>query len=112
MSQTKDSKRSFTIQVHPVIETVVLENLEENTTSLQIMDMYASITAEKYQFDKKKLFESLLRVVPFTPIQSDSVYHTHKPWEIADMFLSSSQRCSLIRSWQGHPSLQHAQRCV
>ena len=67
------SKRSFTIQVHPIIETVVLKNLDDDTTSEQIMNKYASITAKKYQFDKNELLESLERVVPFTPVRSVGV---------------------------------------
>ena len=68
------SKRSFTIQVHPVIETIVLENLDKNTACEEVMDMYASITAKKYQFDKKKLLDSIEHAVPFTSVGSSGVY--------------------------------------
>jgi len=56
MSQSQ-SKRYFTIQVHPIIESVVLKNLDEDTTSEQIMSKYASITAEKYQLNKNELLD-------------------------------------------------------
>jgi len=34
------------------------------------MGKYASITAEKYHFDRKKLLQSIKRVVPFIPVRS------------------------------------------
>jgi hypothetical protein len=71
------SKRAFTIQVHPIIETVILRNLDDNTTSEQVMSKYASITAEKYGFDKKKLLGSMEGVVPYTPVRSVGVYHCY-----------------------------------
>ena len=81
-------KRSFTIQVHPIIESVVIKDLDADTTSQQIKNKYAAIVARKYNSSESELLSSVQRVIPFTPVRplASGACPDYYPWETADTF--------------------------
>ena len=63
-----ESKRTFKVQVHPIIEDIVIEDLDGEETGNDILDKYAAVAAKKYKVKEGDIRETLKQVIPFTPV--------------------------------------------
>ena len=63
-----ESKKSFKVQVHPIIEEIVIEDLDGEETGNDILDKYAALAAKKYIYEEDDIRETLKGVIPFTPV--------------------------------------------
>ena len=63
-----ESKRTFKIQVVPIVENAVIEDLDGEITGNDILDKYAAVAAKRYTTNEKDIRDTLIQVIPFTPV--------------------------------------------
>ena len=63
-----ESKRTFKIQVHPIVESIVIEDLDGEITGNDILDKYAAVAAKKFNVKERDIRDTLNQVLPFTPV--------------------------------------------
>ena len=63
-----ESKRTFKLQLLPIVDTIIINNLDGETTANDILDKYAAATAKKFDFKERDIRDSLDQIIPFTPV--------------------------------------------
>lgn len=94
-----ESKQSFKVQVHPIIEEIVIKDLDGEETGNDILDKYAAVAAKKYNIKEDDIRETLKGVIPFTPVgpAPDGALIVYCGKKL------TSHRFSRTWSWTGRP---------
>ena len=96
--------------MHPIIEEIVIEDLDGEETGNDILDKYAAVAAKKYNIKEDDIRETLKGVIPFTPVgpAPDGALIVYCGKKL------TSHRFSRTWSWTGRPSdisnQEHVQR--
>ena len=64
-----ERKRTFKMQLHPIVDSIVIHNLDGETTAKDILDKYAAETAKKFHCKESDVRDSLNGIIPFTPVK-------------------------------------------
>ena len=101
-------ERTFKIQLHPIIDSIVIDNLDGETTAKEILDKYAAEIAKKFHCKESDIRDSLNHIMPFTPVKP-------APDESArPSFIVLTHHFYIYRlwSWASRPSNSSAQEHV